>query len=135
MNPQKIQSPDKGAEPFLEFLAPMMPLSGKSTSLSHDSDTPCISDLTRTPTLLVILAFHVSVVIAVHPQALAQPGLLHPECQDMFAAASPLEGMPARGAAYLDSSEELDERCAPLKQPLLLCIWCCPPVVVQNPRV
>ena len=31
----------------------------------------------------------------------------------MFAAASPLEGMPARGAAYLDSSEELDERCAP----------------------
>ena len=45
-------------------------------------------------------------------QALAQPGLLHAECQDMFAAASPLEGMPPRGAAYLDSSDELDERCA-----------------------
>ncbi|KAK9821974.1 hypothetical protein WJX81_008214 [Elliptochloris bilobata] len=44
------------------------------------------------------------------PQALAQPGLLHPECQDMFAAASPLGGMPPRGAAYLDGSEELDER-------------------------
>ena len=39
------------------------------------------------------------------------PGLLHPDCTDMFAAASPLvEGMPERGAAYLDSSEELDER-------------------------
>ena len=38
-------------------------------------------------------------------------GLLHPD-PDMFIAASPLQGMPPRGAAYLDSSEELDERCS-----------------------
>ena len=38
----------------------------------------------------------------------------------MFAAASPLEGMPARGAAYLDSSKELDERCAPRTPTLTL---------------
>ena len=38
-------------------------------------------------------------------------GLLHPD-PDMFIAASPLQGMPPRGAAYLDSSDELDERCA-----------------------
>lgn len=75
---------------------------------------------------LKALAFHVIVAVSVPLQALAQPGLLHPDCQDMFAAASPLEGMPARGAAYLDSSEELDERCAPRTRPMLLCTRGCP---------
>ena len=61
---------------------------------------------------LKVLARHVTGACPLFRQALAQPGLLYQDCQDMFAAASPLEDLPSR-SAYLDSSEELDERCPP----------------------